>query len=515
MASQNRIGEEVSFRKSYLSSLCLLLSLFLYTLSFPSILHTQGVPQFGYVAIAPLIFLSYHITFREALWYSVIFGALFSTLFAWWTRSYFPPALFGAAMITGVSFLPILPAFQYISKRSYIAPLIHPFVWVAFEYLRTKGVLGNPFGVLGYSQFRSVELIQIAQYVGVWGVSLLVITPSALLAGLVQRRRPVHPFVFSGVGVIWVVLFGGAFVFGSVSLSRDSYVNESVISVALIQHNPPAESLDDEIDRLIDLSYRALVEEPDLVVWPESVVELVLRPGYQSSRGAEVYDKIQSFQLSSGVPLLFGAFDQVEEGGPVYNSALLMEKGTITGSWNKKKLVPFIEYSPVRWFSPLHRGLEKLGFGTLSPDISFDPILLELDSGEVVSIGAPICFEESFGHIVSRQINEGAKYLINLTNDSWADGEYAQWQHFAMAVFRAVEQQSMLVRSASSGVSGKINQRGEWLDTVIPPLELGFLVVDLSPVPEKPTLYRLWGDWFALLCVLVSSVGFLFLRKSV
>ncbi len=515
MASPNRIGGEIGFRKSHLSAICLLLSLFLYTLSFPSILYVRGIPQLGYIAIAPLIFLSYYISFREAVWYSVIFGALFSTLFAWWTRSYFPPALLGAAMITGISFLPVLPAFQYISKRSYIAPLIHPFVWVSFEYLRTKGVVGNPFAVLGYSQFRSIELIQIVQYVGVWGVSLLVIAPSSFLAGFLQRRRSIHPTVFSGGVVVWVALITGSFIFGVVSTSSEPSMDEKSISVAIIQHNPPGASLDEEIDRLIDLSFQSLAESPDLIVWPESVVELVLRPEHQDPRGSDIYNRIRSFQLEAGIPLLFGAFDQTETGGPLYNSALLMDSGAITSSWNKKKLVPFVEYSPVRWFPLLYRGLEKLGFGTLSPDTSFDPVIVELDSGEVVAIGTPICFEESFGHIVSRQITYGAEYLINLTNDSWADGEYAQWQHFAMAVFRAVEQQSVLIRAASSGVSGKITPKGEWVGAIIPPLELGFLVVDLPPVAEKPTLYRRWGDWIALFCMMVSAMGFLFFKKSV
>ncbi len=488
----------------------ILLGVVCYTLSFPSILYTDGVPLLAFIAITPIIYLSYNITLRESFWYSLWFGVLFSMLFAWWTKDYYLPALFGAAMITGVSFLPMIPLLYMISRRSSWAPLLHPFAWVAFEYLRIQGVFGNPFAVMGYSQFRSPEIIQIAQYTGVWGVYLLVLFPSSLLAGFFQRAGKVSAASLV-VGLLLFCSTGGWLLMHSPVQSTNNQPMTEQLSVALIQHNPPLTSLEQEIEQLIALSEQALQESPDVIVWPETVVEFVLRNGLERDPEEQrIQEQIVAFQHSSRIPLLLGAFDTTD-GTHLYNAALVMERGEIIDSWYKQKLVPFIEYSPISWLSPFHKKLESLGFGLLTPGRQYDPIMIP-HAKKSLPVATPICFEESFGSLVSAQVAAGGEYLINMTNDSWASGEYAQWQHFDMGVYRAVEQQSYLVRVASSGVSGMISPNGLWDDSIIEPLTSGYIVVDLPKVSRSATLYRRWGDWFAWFCMGLVVV-FLLSRK--
>ncbi len=524
------LKERVAQPSTYLHWLLLVLGVLLYTLSFPSVLHTHGTPWLGFFALAPIIYLSYYISFRQALWYSLWFGALFACSFAWWTQSYFLPALFGAAIITALSFLPMLPLLQYISKRSKWAPLVHAIGWVAFEYMRIQGVFGNPFALLGYSQFRSPEIVQLATYTGVWGVSLLVVVPSALLAGYMQTARTLSRRASVLMGVLWVLIFAGLFISWSFRNTQDTYQpTEKSISVAIIQHNPPLASKEQEVERLLQLSTAALKESPHIIVWPEAVVEMVVRDSVQEQnnllplqgasegRAKAIMQSIKDFQTESGVPLLFGAYDYDSSADKLYNAALLMAHGKLQDSWYKQKLVPFIEYSPVGWLPFANKALQRLSFGLLSPGSSMNPMVVELGFGESVAIATPICFEESFGSLVRSQINHGAEYLINITNDSWANGEYAQWQHFAMGVFRAVEQQSPLVRVASSGVSGLIRPTGQWQGAVLDPLVAGYMVVHLEPVSSEPTLYGRWGDWFAWLCigvVLLIYMGGFLLRGS-
>jgi apolipoprotein N-acyltransferase len=60
---------------------------------------------------------------------------------------------------------------------------------MSFEYLRTRGFLGYAYGITGYSQWSLVPVIQIADITGVWGVSALLVFPSAWLAAAIGDRE--------------------------------------------------------------------------------------------------------------------------------------------------------------------------------------------------------------------------------------------------------------------------------------------------------------------------------------
>ncbi len=531
----------------------LLTGVVLTALSFPTVLYERGLPWLAFISLTPILYLSYYITLRQALWYTVWFGALLSTLFAWWTKDYYTPALFGAAMLTAIAFLPMLPMLQYVSKRSSFAPLLHPFIWVAFEFIRIQGVFGNPFAIMGYSQFRSPDIIQITQYTGVWGVSFFLLLGVSLLAALVQRRRWIHPWALGSVAGTWglILLFivihpvpddislsDRVSSHGNLSIVDTSPLPEEELSlpegrplrVAIVQHSPPFESREAEINHIIALSTEALAEDPDFFLWPETVIEGVVRVANGDNGDHEINEesrasvdpeisalmqRIAEFQRGSQVPLVFGAYDKDSQ-GIIYNTAFVMVDGEIVDQWYKRRLVPFIEYSPLRWFPLLDRVLLSLGFGTLSPGESWEPLQLPLGSTQedVISFVTSVCFEESFGSLINRGIEEGGAYIINLTNDSWAAGSYAQWQHFAMGVFRAVEQQSYLIRSASSGISGRITPSGRWEESYIESWERDYVVVTLPPVATEESLYRRWGDWFALFSLGVTVVALLLLAKG-
>ena len=71
-------------------------------------------------------------------------------------------------------------------RRGYLVQWV---IWLAYEYLRTKGYLGYSYGITGYSQWRMIPLIQIANLFGVWGVSALVVFPSAWLAAVLKTKN--------------------------------------------------------------------------------------------------------------------------------------------------------------------------------------------------------------------------------------------------------------------------------------------------------------------------------------
>ena len=112
--------------------------------------------------------------------------------------------------------------------------------------------------------------------------------------------------------------------------------------------------------------------------------------------------------------------------------------------------------------------------------------------------------QPDFPDLIGRSVAAGAALLVNLSNDGWLDAGrgVAGKQHFAMAVFRAVETRRYLVRAATTGVSGVIDPFGRVVDTVAP-RTAGVLTASVAG-RRKLTPYVRLGDTFAFLCVGVA-----------
>jgi apolipoprotein N-acyltransferase len=99
-----------------------------------------------------------------------------------------------------------------------------------------------------------------------------------------------------------------------------------------------------------------------------------------------------------------------------------------------------------------------------------------------------------------------AAFLINMTNDAWYGKTSAPYQHFSMAVFRAVENRRSLIRSANTGISGFIDPAGRIVAST--PLFEEAVVTRSMPVLKMESFYTRYGDVFALTCMAISILLF-------
>ena len=116
-------------------------------------------------------------------------------------------------------------------------------------------------------------------------------------------------------------------------------------------------------------------------------------------------------------------------------------------------------------------------------------------------VGASVCYEAVFPEIIRESVREGARWLVNVTNDAWFGDTVAPHQHLAMARMRTVEFRMPMVRAANSGVSAVIDERGE----VVARLGLfrkGTVVAQIHPRREGTT-YAKTGDLFAISCTIM------------
>ena len=114
-----------------------------------------------------------------------------------------------------------------------------------------------------------------------------------------------------------------------------------------------------------------------------------------------------------------------------------------------------------------------------------------------LNIYTPICFENTFPYLSRKAYKNGARCLFCLANDSWAKSESCQYQHFAMARFRAVENHIPVVISSVSGQTAIINQKGQ-IQAMANPFTKTYVTGELSVIPmeQKPTVYNTIGDIF-------------------
>lgn len=371
--------------------------------------------------------------------------------------------------------------------------LAPPF-WVAAELARTYALSGFPWGLVGYVPYRRLELIQVAAWTGVYGVSFLVVLVNAGLAqvAVARTRRAGLAGVVAGALAV-----GGAWLVGQAHLDRPA---GATIPVALLQGNieqgvkwNPAFK---EATLAIygDLT-RAAAPGSRLVIWPEAALPAYVRYEPQVLRWAT------ALAAEVGTPLLVGAPDARSDGGSTryLNSAFLLRGEGLQERYDKMHLVPFGEYVPLKGLLFFVQAIAaEIGDFTPGTKVVVFPL-------PGAPFGTVICYEIIFPDLVRRFVAEGAQFMVNITNDAWFGESGGPLQHLAMVPLRAVENGVAVVRAANTGVSALVAPSG----AIGPELGLsrrGFLRVD-APLRPGGTFYTRHGDLFAYACAALSATA--------
>jgi apolipoprotein N-acyltransferase len=125
-------------------------------------------------------------------------------------------------------------------------------------------------------------------------------------------------------------------------------------------------------------------------------------------------------------------------------------------------------------------------------------------------IGPLVCYESIFPYLSRAQVENGARLLVNITNDAWFGKTAAAYQHMSMAVLRCVENHVWLARAANTGISCFIDAKGQilWQSALDVP-EAHAMEVSLMP---GGSLYTRFGDVFAWACVILTGLVLIFAR---
>jgi apolipoprotein N-acyltransferase len=467
----------------------------------------------------------------------LLFGFIFflSTLY-WVVYSMYvyggvPFALSLLFMLLLVLILAIYPAifailFTLTRGRGAILRLfLVPSAWVGLEYLRELLFTGFPWALTGYTQARAVPIIQIADIFGVYGISFLVVLVNFAIHAYLFNKKDVGSEGIFGSGrlakkaavLAALVLLTSTLAYGFIKIKvvDARLLGSQELKVAVAQGNidqslkwNPEFRLK-TIDIYRELSLKSAQENAKLIIWPESAVPFYLYYEFKDAR------RVRDVAIETGAYLLTGSphFEDNEFGSSewerYFNSAFLLDpKGEIAGRYDKVKLVPFGEYIPLKRALFFLKKLTE-GYADFTPGPGHKP--LEMKGAKV---GVLICFESIFPGISSAAVTGGASFLVVLTNDGWFGKTSAAYQHFDMAILRAVENRVSVVRAANRGISGVIDPLGRVdSETGLLSRESFVAGVKLKRAGEPKSFFTLYGRRFPILLILFFVFSF-FINKD-
>jgi len=523
-----------------------------FSLSFPNLLFQNGIPFLAWFSYIPILLLISKNDLLPCIGWGAIYGILAYAIFNYWLWTFHPAAgiivyCIYLGYMTAVFLFLKLACFLY-PKKAYLVQWV---IWLTYEYLKTKGFVGYPYGITGYTQWRLIPLIQIASVFGVWGVSALVSFPSFwLAAALKEHKGGVFTVnVLSTLAgffrreklsaIIWVIALIAALIFG-ITQNKD-FSNAPQAKIALVQPNTDPwkavnfiaswqklETYRQNLAILKKLSDEAVASQPkpDLVVWPETafIQSIYWHSTYRIDQDSWLIVKeLLEYLSTKDIPFLIGNDDarmdktknpdELENHRVDYNATLLFENGKITKTYRKLHLVPFTEHFPYKKQLPFF-------YDAL---VKADTHFWEKGEDETVfsaagfNFSSPICFEDTFGYLSRNFVLKGADVLVNLTNDAWAKSLPSQKQHLTMAVFRAVENHRSMVRSTVSGQTCAIDPAGRVI-VEAQPFKETWLAVSV-PLVKENTIYTKYGDFLAIIfllaavTLLLSPIAYYTIRK--
>ena len=406
--------------------------------------------------------------------------------------------------------------------------------WTSFEFLNHHGLLPWPWLTLGNGFANSVKIIQWYEFTGVLGGSVWILS-SNILIFLIIKGLSGNPFR-KFAKLVSISLLVIAFPIALSLYIYSNYSEKGVIqNVVVLQPNidPYTEkfsgmSPDEQIKRLVSLTESKISDSTDLVLAPETA----LPPFWEDSiviqnpsliRFSTIIQKFPNISFIAGAitqrkfrndePVSKAArrSDDGKFSFDVYNSAVMIERTGRVQISHKNILVAGVENDPFRgYFSFLPDYLLELGGTNGSLTSGKEPKVFELSGGK--KIGPVICFESVFGEHTRQLVRNGANYIAVLTNDGWWKASPGAWQHFGYSKIRAIETRRSVVRSANTGISGFINQRGDVL--VQSNVNVSESISSGVRMNRTFTFYVRYGNYLGWISLLLSGMIVVYLNST-
>ena len=436
-----------------------------------------------------------------------------------------------AAIFLNSLFMTIVFTLFHITRRN-LKPGIHSYMamvayWLTFEYIHLHWDLNWPWLNLGNGFANFHQWIQWYEYTGAFGGSLWILIVNIFLflaaKDLQESRRPGKSF-YTNILVASVLIILP--LIASLFIYSNYHEKEAPISVVVVQPNidpykeqynaPPKEVL----GRILKLANQKTDSLTDYIVAPESAIQEyvwedqielsesvgIIKQYISRHKHASIIIGISSrkiYEPGDNLPLTARKFSDVDKYYDSYNTALFCDSGSRLQRYHKSRLTPGVEMMP---YPKLFKFTEKyaIDLGGTVGSLATDPERTPFMSSNGLKIAPTICYESVYGEFIAEFVRNGANAIFVITNDGWWGNTAGHRQHFLFSVLRAIETRRSFARSANTGISAFINQRGDvsqatayWVPAVIK---------QTINTNNTLTFYVRYGDYIARISMLVAAL---------
>lgn len=412
-------------------------------------------------------------------------------------------------------------------------------LYTLYEWVKSCGFLGYPWGTLSCAIFKFPEFMQIASITGTYGITFLIMLVNCLLAELFLFFETNHRHNVQGrsnliiISRLTAVLYVISLTFGFITYHKKLNPQKTLTTIVVQQNSDPWKEVSDDpsilvSENLAEEQIQKLKEEgksAQLIVWSEGTLRRKFPNSYNHYKKSPEEKPLVTFVKENKVPLLTGgSYVKSYDKGIYFNAAVIFDKdGNYRGIYGKNHLVPFAEAIPGMEIPAVKNFMKKVigisaGWTPGDQYTLFDipcsyaenyklPAYKEInllqpyeeqkkqeEKQPVVKIATPICFDDSFPDIMRPLFLGGTELFINLTDDSWSLTNSAEYQHFVVASYRAIEYRTTMIRSCNAGYSVVLNPQGKVIAD-LPLFEKTAMSYDVPVYEHKITTYARFGNW--------------------
>ena len=454
---------------------------------------------------------------------------------------------------------------RFISRNTPVFRILYfAAIYTLYEWAKSAGFLGYPWGTVSSALFRWPVLMQTASVTGTYGLTFMIIMFNGLAGealllyfGNAELQAHKRESAFQ-TSKLFFMLLALMLVHGLYQYDKTRLPVKELTAITVQQNSDPWQ---EDSDKKSILTSQRLTQEKidelaaqdrkaDIVVWSEGCLQRAF-PNSETFYSWYPSEKpLADFVKEIKVPCIFGGSvvryrkdspgdvngggDQNRERKEYFNSALIYDAdGKYRGYYAKNHLVPFAEALPFMEVPVIHAFMEKVvgisaGWTAGDQYVFFDvpcrvtdnftlPAVKDINLTKsyseqkaeesrpyTVRISTPICFDDAFTDIMRPLFLNGTELFINITDDSWSRKQSSEIQHFVIASYRAIEYRTTLVRSANAGYSVVVDPSGKVIAD-LPLFEESAIATDIPVYKHEMTTYARFGNWLPYLCLLVFA----------
>ncbi|WP_238785647.1 apolipoprotein N-acyltransferase [Blattabacterium cuenoti] len=507
---------------------------------------TNGNPIYLFIAFVPLLYVEEYYN-RYIFLFSIITFLTWNFISTWWlhyTRrnngsfsieSFIIPSLLNSILMS------IIFTFYSIIKNSIknknIGYMFLICSWILFEKIHLEWELSWPWLTLGNGFSNRIKWIQWYEYTGTLGGSIWIwivninIIRSIVLYVKNNKLIILYKNIFISITIVFIMIIISNIIYNNIYIEHDNPVESIVLQPNIDPYNQKykisTKKLINKFKKLIDK--KILKNKPMIIIAPETSFPIkedkfitnnirnnILVSNFKNYlknkspktifiTGLELLTYYNKYKSETSIPF-FSKKNKNLSWIDFFNSVIQIDSsGKYIFFHHKNKLVPAVEFFPYKNILFPIIGDIILNFGGNSIELGKKGGYSTFKNPYLgIKIAPIICYESIFGEYVSNFFKKNANLLVIITNDGWWGNSQGCKQHLYYSRLRAIENRKCIARSANTGISCFIDEKGE-INSYLPYGKEGVLYKKIYSNSIK-TFYTKYGDFLSMICFIITII---------